>query len=532
MASVTPSFPSDEAERAPPLAIRRTPAGPGAFYLTLDAPKNAETSRRLARMRAALHTGRPAGVHDVVAGYTSLLIEHRVGLEPGRIRRWLDATLSHEPPESSGEHHTVPVLYGEGADSEVLEQRLALPWREIVRLHQEALYTVAFVGFTPGFPYLLGLPDALRTLRRDSPRARIPPGSVAIADEQAGIYPSESPGGWWVLGRTDLTLFDPRRDPPVALMPGDTLRFNGVDALSPPPATLPEPAGEGPIALLEAWPGSVSLQGAPRWGVGAYGLAQSGPFDPVAAALANGLVGNAPEAGVLEVIANPLTLHSDVPLVAAVTGGGLEVRLETRKVGRWTVFEWPPDATLELRPARGVSGMTSYLAVQGGFDAHPCLGSVSTDARARVGGLGGRFLESGDRLTPLRAAAATLHPYAGRPRYPDRIRLRLYPGPQADPAAFARLLGTSYRLRTSDRTGARLEGAPLVLARHDIVSEGVAWGAVQVPPDGQPIVLLADRGRTGGYAKPAQCDPRDLWQLAQAKAGTEVWFVPGGARAR
>ena len=80
-----------------------------------------------------------------------------------------------------------------------------------------------------------------------------------------------------------------------------------------------------------------------------------------------------------------------------------------------------------------------------------------------------------------------------------------------------------------DRTGARLNGPEIPLGNHDIVSEGSPLGAIQVPPDGRPIVLLADRGRTGGYAKPAIVDPRDLWQLAQADAATEVWFEPAAA---
>ncbi len=96
---------------------------------------------------------------------------------------------------------------------------------EVVRLHSTAGHLVRFLGFLPGFPYLDGLPEALRLPRLETPRARIPAGSVAIAGGRTGIYPFGSPGGWRVLGKTDLVLFDPRRDPLALLAPGDRVRF-------------------------------------------------------------------------------------------------------------------------------------------------------------------------------------------------------------------------------------------------------------------------------------------------------------------
>jgi allophanate hydrolase subunit 2 len=106
--------------------------------------------------------------------------------------------------------------------------------------------------------------------------------------------------------------------------------------------------------------------------------------------------------------------------------------------------------------------------------------------------------------------------------------LRLHPGPQFDAETFARLTQTRFRVAGFDRTGVRLEGPGLPQVAPDVRSEGSPWGALQLPADGQPIVLLADRGRTGGYAKPAVVDVRDLWRLAQAPAGTEVAFAAAG----
>lgn len=131
------------------------------------------------------------------------------------------------PPGERCATREIPVDYGgaAGADLEEVAARTGLSPRQVIARHAEATYVVAFVGFSPGFPYLLGLPRELELARRDSPRARVPAGSVAIAGRFAGIYPSATPGGWHLLGRTDLHLFDPCGQPPNRLAPGDRVRF-------------------------------------------------------------------------------------------------------------------------------------------------------------------------------------------------------------------------------------------------------------------------------------------------------------------
>jgi inhibitor of KinA len=118
----------------------------------------------------------------------------------------------------------IPVRY-DGADLSEVAERLQLSENEVIRLHTEAIYTVFMVGFLPGFPYLGPLPAALRLPRRDTPRLRVPVGSVAIAGAQTGIYPQASPGGWHLLGRTDFPLFDSSQNPPARLQPGMQVRF-------------------------------------------------------------------------------------------------------------------------------------------------------------------------------------------------------------------------------------------------------------------------------------------------------------------
>lgn len=128
---------------------------------------------------------------------------------------------------------TIPVHYGGeyGPDLALVAQHHQLSTSEVVALHSEALYTVYFLGFQPGFAYMGGLPSQLATPRRAEPRTRVPAGSVGIGGQQTGVYPAASPGGWQLIGQTSLTLFDPQNSPPTLLQAGDLVRFT-VESLS------------------------------------------------------------------------------------------------------------------------------------------------------------------------------------------------------------------------------------------------------------------------------------------------------------
>ena len=144
------------------------------------------------------------------------------------LARDLAAAVVDEIPVPEGRLVEIGVRY-DGEDLPEVADRLGLEAAEVVARHTAPTYTVACLGFSRGFPYLDGLDPALRLPRRDTPRARVPAGSVAIAAEQAGIYPQTSPGGWHLLGRTDVPLFDPGREPPALLAPGDRVRFVPLD---------------------------------------------------------------------------------------------------------------------------------------------------------------------------------------------------------------------------------------------------------------------------------------------------------------
>jgi len=178
------------------------------------------------RLHAALRELDPPGVVELVPAYRTVLIV----ADPGQAEALDELAdrlpgLELPPAEAvAGETVEIPVRY-DGEDLPEVAGLTGLEPEEVVRRHTAPEYTVAFLGFSPGFPYLVGLDPALEVPRRDTPRTSIPAGSVGLAGNQTGIYPTATPGGWQLIGRTQVTLFDPARDPPALLAPGTRLRF-------------------------------------------------------------------------------------------------------------------------------------------------------------------------------------------------------------------------------------------------------------------------------------------------------------------
>ncbi|MGI8697573.1 MAG: 5-oxoprolinase subunit PxpB [Mycobacteriales bacterium] len=196
-------------------------AGERALLVSVDG---LETVHRLT---AALRAAARPGVVDIVPGYSTVLVTGDGGLDLVRLARELP--LWELPPAEAvgGRLVEIPVVY-DGEDLEEVCRLSGLPADDVVSRHTAPEYVVAFLGFSPGFPYLSGLAKALQVPRRMTPRASVPAGSVGLAGDQTGVYPSASPGGWQLIGRTDLVLWDVSREPPALLAPGDRVRFRAV----------------------------------------------------------------------------------------------------------------------------------------------------------------------------------------------------------------------------------------------------------------------------------------------------------------
>ena len=285
------------------------------------------------------------------------------------------------------------------------------------------------------------------------------------------------------------------------------------------------------ITVLQ--PGALStVQDEGRFDYMAFGLPRAGVMDRVAAHFANLLCGNPLGAAVLEMTLMGGAFRFEKNCRIALCGADMSPRLNGAAMEAWAARDVVAGDVLETGYAN--RGCRTYLAVSGGIDVASVMGSRSTYTRANLGGHEGRALRAGDCLpvgeaSPFSDAPVRL-PASLIPDYPDPITLRVLLGPQDDlfsPEGISTLLGSEYRVsEEADRMGYRLEGPEI---RHkdkaDIVSDALGAGAIQVPGSGKPIVMMADCGTTGGYAKIAAVIGADLWKLAQAKPQDAVRFV-------
>jgi biotin-dependent carboxylase-like uncharacterized protein len=282
------------------------------------------------------------------------------------------------------------------------------------------------------------------------------------------------------------------------------------------------------IRVLDPGP-QTTVQDGGRRGQLRYGIPPSGPVDARSFALANRLVGNADGAAGLEFTLIGPRLRTETPCTIAVTGAEAPLSINDTPAAAWTTLSLRAGDVVKIGPAR--AGVRGYVAFAGGIDVPPVLGSRATYLRGRLGGLEGRALRRDDvlRLGAGRAVRGRAVPARSIPDWRAEPELRVVLGPQADrftDDGIRAFLGGFYEvLPQSDRMGARLSGPRIAHARgHDIVSDGIALGAVQVPGDGLPIVLLVDRQSTGGYTKIATVCSFDIARVGQAKPGQRVRF--------
>ncbi len=274
-----------------------------------------------------------------------------------------------------------------------------------------------------------------------------------------------------------------------------------------------------------------TVQDLGRYGYERYGIPVAGAMDPFALQVANILVGNKPGEAALEItIAGPVLRATESCLIA-VTGADLGLRLDGRPLPPWMSMFVRRGCIIEFSGRK--RGCRAYLAVAGGIDVPPLMGSKSTYLSGGFGGLAGRALKKGD-LIPTGPTTFHLPSLAGRefpadriPPYSDAPEVHVILGPQEDyftEEGIAAFLSSRYQVSpTSDRMGYRLQGAAIAhKGRADIISDGIVLGSVQVPADRQPMVMMADHQTTGGYPKIATVIGADIPLLAQCMPGAST----------
>lgn len=512
----------------------------GPFERTLLFPSRMDPaqSRQIRQMAAAIRSFGLPGLVEVVPGYATLHLEWDPLLfTPDLVDRGLTSLQPKGEDASAPRHHRLPVAYGGpfGPDLGDVATGKGLTEETAARLHASQIYDVHFLGFSPGFPYMGELPEALGFPRLEMPRIRVPEGSVGVAGRQTGIYPVPSPGGWRLVGRTPVRLFRPEDEAdPFLILPGDRVSFLPI-----PQAQfqrLMDDRGDTPPPVLEGWGLRVldsglltHVQDAGRRGHHHLGVSTAGASDGRSLILANHLVGNDPTAAGLEMTVTGVTVQAQRDIWAAVVGtSDGQVFLNDQRV--------PPNQSLLLAPGDllripKTGGARAYLAVQGGVDVPRLLGSRSTDLMAGFGGFQGRSIKSGDVL-PVGFAFKSAYPRTLRPEWVPTVEkeltIEVMAGPQSSllgTQALEAFLGSVFSVSPhSDSVGVRLSGGALSIPGLSLLSEGQAPGSIQVPPSGQPIILLGGRPTVGGYPKIAVSSRKGLADLAQTLAGQRIRF--------
>lgn len=205
------------------------PLGDSALTIIFGAEKNAELLKRVQAAAASVAAATIPAVEDVVVAYLSLSVFYdSLSTSYDEVASKVLAVCEPAPiaghARAKSQTHEIPVTYN-GRDLDDVATAVGLSAEDVIERHLARTYSVDLIGFVPGWAYLSELDPALHLPRRAQPRPRVPAGSVAIAGAQTGVYPLVTPGGWHILGRTDFVMFDPARDPPAILRPGDDVRF-------------------------------------------------------------------------------------------------------------------------------------------------------------------------------------------------------------------------------------------------------------------------------------------------------------------
>lgn len=492
------------------------------------------------------------GQLDVLAAAETVMIKAE---SPSAARRMAALLLDMDltaPAHSAGSLVVIDTVY-DGDDLAEVAELTGLGKDGVIAAHSGQVWTVAFGGFAPGFGYMVGENQVLEVPRRNSPRTAVPAGSVALAGNYSAVYPRSSPGGWQLIGRTGASMWDLSRPQPALARPGDRVQFRPVrEVIAIAPAAVSDAAqpevaeaagasaGAGPqvAGLRILSPGLQSLiQDLGRQGHAALGVSAAGALDRASLRRANRLVGNSSSAAAVEIVAGGLRVEAVGDQVLAVTGAPAPLTVEPpsdagesgwkRTVPAATAFALLDGEVLSMgAPA---SGFRSYLAIRGGADVAAVLGSRSTDT---MSGIGPAPLAAGQLLPAGRVTdSGVVGSPELQPEFPGAgvTELEIVPGPRDDwfdDAALASLCSQSWQVTPqSNRVGMRLKGEPLRRSRDgELPSEGTVAGAIQIPPEGLPVLFLADHPITGGYPVIGVVTDEHLDRAAQVPIGGSIRF--------
>lgn len=501
-----------------------------------------ESLEKTLALHAALEASPIVGVREIIPAARTLMIAFdHLALPSASLIEQVQDRLSSEASSQPGPIVDIPVLY-DGEDLKDVAALLNLSVDEIIARHTGSDLKVAFTGFAPGFAYLSGGDEKLAVPRRTSPRTHVPAGSVAIAGEFSGVYPKASPGGWQLIGRTPIPMFDLAREPASLLQPGYRVKFRQISLEefeelqaahkpSPSPVSLET---SGPCLEVLSAPLPLLLQDLGRKGKASLGVSLSGAADRAAFRQANRAVGNPVNLPALEISPAGAVFKTVGESVIAITGAPVMARIEAAN-GDMIEVELAKATALNdedrLTIAPPAQGMRSYLSIRGGFAASSIIDSAARDTLAEIGPAP---LKSGDRISiapadnafivPAPTKTEDAHPKAG-----ETVELDVVMGPRTDwftSEAVQSFLSQDWLVTPqASRVGIRLEGTPLTRSiTAELPSEATLHGAIQVPASGQPVLFLVDHPLTGGYPVIGNVAEYHLDLAARVPPGARIRF--------
>ena len=495
-------------------------AGDSALLLQLAPVIDPAVNAQAIAIADAIRHRDLLGVRDVVSTFRSVAVYFDpLKADVDEISRALRVAVSAAPISNIGRRHEIPVAYGaeHGPDLDEVATRAGLSSAEVIARHAGVDYRVFMLGFQPGFAYMGLVDPSIASPRRESPRVRVPAGAVGIAGRQTGIYPSSTPGGWQIIGRALEPVFDAGKTPAARFAPGDMVTFKPASAGSPPllneivAPTVPK--GMHRVTVL--CPGLfTTIQDLGIWGQQGLGVPVSGAMDTFSHAVANLSVGNPRHAASLEATITGPELRFEQQTTIALSGADMAATLDGVAVPMQRPVICAAGSILRFGARR--RGARTYIAMAGGLmREHRYTVRPIAEAEEIAVGPSVTTTVRGDpaRVLPMPSGGA---------------RLRVLPGPQRDElpeGCLESVCGNRFTVSPqSNRVGYRLTG-PLVPSRSgDMISDATFQGAIQIPPSGEPILLMADRQTAGGYPQVAIVITADLPIAAQLAPGDWMEF--------
>lgn len=457
----------------------------------------------------------------------------------------------------------IPVCYSVdlGVDLQHVAETTGLTCQQVIELHTSKTYRAYMLGFLPGFAYLGSVDHRLRVDRKPEPRMKVAAGSVGLAGEQTGAYPFEAPGGWQIIGRTPVSLYDQNQDgqsgdwqeaeSQLSISPGDDVQFYQIDraefdllfeqshvAGEPIKNEVTEQEANGVSLHFKTAGLRTVLQDLGRSGYQHLGVPSGGAMDRFSAMIANRLVGNASGAVLIEVTLMGPTIEIRGNCQIAITGGDLSPMLDGQPVAMWETISVVGTQRLSFGSRR--SGCRCYLAIAGEFQVPSWLGSVSVspsgaNPATAYRSFKGETLEvvAGSQIDNKRIFPAARRPVdlAGTEGQTVEVEktVQFFAGPEWDwfsAEQQEQFLNHRFQvLPSSSSMGLRLSSffdSPLELPA--MISSAVVPGVIQVTPSGQPILLMRDAQTTGGYPRIGVVLFECLNEVAQLCPGDSIRF--------